>query len=378
MSIKNSFAAAVAAVVTAAVFTAASQPVEAAIFTWRTGATGTGNVQNFSNPTNWVGGVAAVSNTADTTLQFTSNTVSGSIQTNPGSFFGINQLLIDGTTTYRQGNGFNIGDGGSIVNTSSAPQWLTNVNANGTGFSVTSTSGTFILGPGNLNRTGTAAAVTFSGAGQKRIEQSNPGFSVVNAGGPLTLVGSGAFPNNINMSGGANVTLNAGSLSVGDPGTPTTLAFLGGGAFSGAAGATINLTPDGQGFPVGAASEVNYNGVSLNMNLDAFPDTLGYAGGDFVAAVFDAATYTGNLGSLSSVATSSPFAGLAWSQVGSVWQSSVYNTNQQLEFRPADGSIYVVPEPTQMVFVAGVAAALGAWRMRKLRRNARGSDATAC
>jgi hypothetical protein len=37
-----------------------------------------------------------------------------------------------------------------------------------------------------------------------------------------------------------------------------------------------------------------------------------------------------------------------------------------------------VPEPTQMVFVAGVGAALGAWRMRKLRRNGSGSEATAC
>jgi hypothetical protein len=38
----------------------------------------------------------------------------------------------------------------------------------------------------------------------------------------------------------------------------------------------------------------------------------------------------------------------------------------------------VVPEPTQMVAVAGVGAALGMWRMRKLRRNGRGSNATAC
>jgi len=39
--------------------------------------------------------------------------------------------------------------------------------------------------------------------------------------------------------------------------------------------------------------------------------------------------------------------------------------------------LLVVPEPTQMVFVAGVGAALGAWRLRKLRRNGRGSEATA-
>jgi hypothetical protein len=36
-----------------------------------------------------------------------------------------------------------------------------------------------------------------------------------------------------------------------------------------------------------------------------------------------------------------------------------------------------VPEPTHMVFVAGVGAALGAWRMRKLRRNRGESEAAA-
>jgi hypothetical protein len=38
----------------------------------------------------------------------------------------------------------------------------------------------------------------------------------------------------------------------------------------------------------------------------------------------------------------------------------------------------VVPEPTQMVSVAAIGSALGMWRMRKLRRNGRGSNATAC
>jgi hypothetical protein len=40
--------------------------------------------------------------------------------------------------------------------------------------------------------------------------------------------------------------------------------------------------------------------------------------------------------------------------------------------------LLVVPEPTQMVSVAAIGAALGMWRMRKLRRNGRGSEATAC
>jgi hypothetical protein len=39
--------------------------------------------------------------------------------------------------------------------------------------------------------------------------------------------------------------------------------------------------------------------------------------------------------------------------------------------------IALVPEPTHMVFVAGIGAALGAWRMRKLRRNRAASEASA-
>ena len=40
--------------------------------------------------------------------------------------------------------------------------------------------------------------------------------------------------------------------------------------------------------------------------------------------------------------------------------------------------LLAVPEPTQMVSLAAIGAALGAWRLRKLRRNGRGSNATAC
>jgi len=40
--------------------------------------------------------------------------------------------------------------------------------------------------------------------------------------------------------------------------------------------------------------------------------------------------------------------------------------------------LLVVPEPTQMVSVAAIGAALGMWRTRKLRRNGSGSEATAC
>jgi hypothetical protein len=43
----------------------------------------------------------------------------------------------------------------------------------------------------------------------------------------------------------------------------------------------------------------------------------------------------------------------------------------------ANFTAITVPEPTHMVFVAGVGAALGAWRLRKLRRSRGESEAAA-
>ncbi len=43
----------------------------------------------------------------------------------------------------------------------------------------------------------------------------------------------------------------------------------------------------------------------------------------------------------------------------------------------AEFTLVAVPEPSQMVFVAGIGATLGAWRLRKLRRNRAASEAAA-
>jgi hypothetical protein len=48
------------------------------------------------------------------------------------------------------------------------------------------------------------------------------------------------------------------------------------------------------------------------------------------------------------------------------------SSSGQVEF-----TLVAVPEPTHMVSVAGVGAALGAWRLRKLRRNRGESEAAA-
>jgi len=369
MRFKNSWATAIAAAVAAVVFTAASQPVEAAIYTWRT-TSGTGNPQNYSNAGNWIGNVAPLaSGTTTNTLVFTSNNVSSSVTTNPGSNFGVNQLQVDGTTRYVQSSSLSFADGGSLVNTSSVPQSFSSVRANGSGFSVTSTSGTLTLAA-----TTGSGTITFNGAGQKVLSNATIGVGITNDGGPLTV------PSNIfgqaTLTGDMN--LNAGTLTVG---TTTPSSLLTTGNFNGASGATLSGIASGDANVIAAFGDINYGGVALNLDLNQLADTVSTPFGDPAAYPFTLngpGSFNGNIGSLVTSATSGPFVGLAWSQVGQNWLSSTYNTNQQLEFRPADGGIYVVPEPTQMVFVAGVAAALGMWRMRKLRRNGRGSDATAC
>jgi len=61
----------------------------------------------------------------------------------------------------------------------------------------------------------------------------------------------------------------------------------------------------------------------------------------------------------------------SFSVVGSTGIPTTYANAMQVR-------MIAVPEPTQMVFVAAIGAALGMWRTRKLRRDGRGSDATAC
>jgi hypothetical protein len=363
MRFRSSLATAIAAAVAAVVFTAASQPANAAIFTWRTGATGTGSGATWANPTNWVGGTAPLaSGTTTNDIVFTSNATSGAISTQPGNNFGVNQVQVDGTTSYTTSNSLSFADGGSLVNTSPVTQTFNRLVSNGAGFNITSTSGTLkvidVLGSGTT---------TFSGAGQKVFDGTNSGSHLVNAGGPLT-VSLGRV-----QSIASAFTLSAGSLTIGS-GTQSAGLLAVDDIFTGASGATLYAFPTAG--TIVQASEINYGGMALNLDLNKIPDTVSMNNGDIVSLTFGASSFSGNIGSLVTSATSGPFVGLAWSQVGQNWLSSTYNTNQQLEFRPADGTIYVVPEPTQMVLVAGVAAAFGAWRMRKLRRN--GRDVTAC
>jgi len=100
---------------------------------------------------------------------------------------------------------------------------------------------------------------------------------------------------------------------------------------------TFKMIYDGEN---ATAAEFFLNGVSLGVDSSAGFDFTGLSGVALNAIYADAIIPAGNPVSIDNIV------------------------------------VTVVPEPTQMVFVAGVGAALGAWRLRKLRRN--GRDATAC
>lgn len=92
-----------------------------------------------------------------------------------------------------------------------------------------------------------------------------------------------------------------------------------------------------------------------------------------------AGTLSGNVGgtpfSLSAPTGTSLFDAFGITNGWMANSNSALNTNGSY----FDNITYsVVPEPTQMVSVAAIGAALGMWRMRKLRRNGSGSNTTAC
>ena len=102
----------------------------------------------------------------------------------------------------------------------------------------------------------------------------------------------------------------------------------------------------------GSGRTVNVGGVVVDANTTDAGGGLGqWLSGQFVA---DASTQSFNV---------RPAAG----------SSGAFGTANAMQVR-----MVAVPEPTQMVSVAAIGAALGMWRTRKLRRNGRGSDATAC
>lgn len=379
MRFRSSLATAIAAAVAAVVFSAASQPVEAAFFTWRSPSAGN---SLWNTGSNWVGGSAP---TAGNELEFGAAGVgpTKSVNFNTASNFIVNGLSFTGTTPYTL-NGGSIELRGDITNSSSA-----NVQTIGTTDVTTNkgstvnlvTSGSFALG----NQTFTTPdGLAVSGGGTLSLRSTVNGNVSTAAGttlqmGPFNTIINGDLTANGITQFGASDSHFLNSFTAG----ATSQTFLG---------------------VVDEGSQVLLN----SQDLGATASFGGLLSLDFETMIMDPATltngtqiylfdnngpnttltYTGNFSSVVATGTSTlyptaygPIVG-AWTLDGGNWRSpNIANGAspvQYFEFQPSTGSLVVVPEPTQMVFVAGVAAALGAWRMRKLRRNTCGSDATEC
>jgi hypothetical protein len=205
-------------------------------------------------------------------------------------------------------------------------------------------------GSGNI----TVNGVQFDGFQSARTPAPGSGPTSLTVGN-ITLTGTSPETNNVNLQGqpflggpaSYNDLLNQLAF-VYNTNTTGTMGVNVGGLTNGAQYLIQFWANDSRGGePATRTSLVDGNTLAVN--------TTGTAGGfgQYITGTFTADSTTQSL----------PVIG----GVGSV----AYANAMQVR-------LLVVPEPTQMVSVAAIGAALGAWRLRKLRRDGRDSDATAC
>jgi formylglycine-generating enzyme required for sulfatase activity len=350
MRIQNSFAAAAAAAIAAVVFSAVFQPTEARAVTidWVT-VGDPGNAADTTGNPNPAGAVAAAFNIMKfefTNQQYTQflNTVDPN-GTNPNSVYNSSMgsnprggisFTSGATSGSKYATRSNMGDKPvnyvSWFDAARVSNWLMN-GATGTSSMET---GAYTL---NNATSGTAPAVN-SGASYY-IPTENQWYKAAYYVGSGTNAGYWDYPTQTNT---APTAVTAGPTGIGS---------------SGSTGNTANFN-----------RSADWNAQDGNVT------TVGTNGGPSAYGAFDMGGNLGEWNDLTGAGGSQlGVRGGDWSLAGASFLSSnSRNTiNPAGEFDYLGFRIVVVPEPTQMVFVAGVGAALGAWRLRKLRRNGRGS-----
>jgi formylglycine-generating enzyme required for sulfatase activity len=138
---------------------------------------------------------------------------------------------------------------------------------------------------------------------------------------------------------------------------------------------TVGTGTSGGVSPVTTGNFANYNSAASWNSQTGNVTTVGTNGGASAYAAFDMSGNIFEWNDLTGAAGSSRgLRGGAWS-TDAFYLSSLFRFSNvpSGEFVSNGFRLVTVPEPTQLVFVAGVGAALGAWRLRKLRRNGRGS-----
>jgi hypothetical protein len=230
-----------------------------------------------------------------------------------------------------------------------------------TGSSDVVTTGT-LHASANFFSTGTSAGsgditvngVQFVGFQSARIQSPGSGPTSLTVGN-ITLTGTSPEFNNVNLQGFAgtggpasyNGLLNQLTYLY-NTNTTGTMGVDIGGLTNGAQYLIQFWVNDSREAPF-ATRTVLVGGNTLAVN------TTGTAGGlgQYITGTFTADSTTQSFQSIGGVG------------------STAYANAMQVR-------LLAVPEPTQMVSLAAIGSALGAWRLRKLRRNGRGSNATAC
>jgi hypothetical protein len=192
------------------------------------------------------------------------------------------------------------------------------------------------------------SAVVFSAAFQPA--EASFIFYAEQVGSNVVLTGQGSFNTTLLASTGTSTSTNFPAM------TAVAIASQSGGVnitgYSGTLSSYSTAIAPGATFLFGSASGSEFlfnmgSAPAFNMSLPT--------------------SYTANAPLSTGLTVTGSLAGLGWSTAGT-WASPVQNSSFTL---PSGDTIKFVsvPEPTHMVFVAGIGAALGAWRLRRLRRN---------
>jgi hypothetical protein len=205
-------------------------------------------------------------------------------------------------------------------------------------------------GSGNI----TVNGVQFVGFQSARTQAPGSGPTSLTVGN-ITLTGTSPQANNVNLQGFAGA---GGPASYN--GLLNQLAFLYNTNTTGTMGVDIGGLTNGAQYLIqfwvnDSRADPFATRTSLVGGTSLAVNTTGTAGGfgQYITGTFTADSTTQSFQSIGGV--------------GSV----AYANAMQVR-------LLAVPEPTQMVAVAVIGAALGMWRMRKLRRNGSGSSTTAC
>jgi len=352
MRIQNSFAAAAAAAIAAVVFSAVFQPAEARAVTidWVT-VGDPGNVNDTINTgTNPNYGAVAdsfqIMKFEFTNQQYTEflNSVDPN-GTNPNSVYNTNQgSNARGGISFTPGNASgskyatktNMGDKPvnyvSWFDAARVSNWLMN-GATGTSSMET---GAYTL---NNAISGNAPAVN-SGA-TYYIPTEDQWYKAAYYKGGSTNAGYWQYATQV--TGTAPTTVTAGLTGIGSSGSTGNFANWNSNAIWNGQGGNVTTVGTNGGASAYGAFDMSGNVFEWNDLTGAAGSSRGIRGGGWNYGAF-------NLSS-----------------------SGRFTDPPSIEYDNLGFRIVLVPEPTQLVFVAGVGAALGAWRLRKLRRNGRGS-----